>query len=98
MAGEQTGVCLHCLFVYSTVAQWRSELSIQVVMVVSGSEKTGYGADGSLAQGLVWQADPRQRPEDLCRHVLSRLLHSPTPSFSWRSTTALTATHVIGYK
>lgn len=61
-------------------------------------EEQGMGADGSLAQGLVWQADPRQRPEDLCRHVLSRLLHSPTPSFSWRPTTVLTATHVIGYK
>lgn len=26
----------------------------------------------------------RQRPEDLGRHVLGRLLDSPTPSFSWR--------------
>ncbi|KAK5901897.1 hypothetical protein CesoFtcFv8_007209 [Champsocephalus esox] len=67
-------------------------------MAVSGSEKTGYGADGSLAQGLVRRTDPRQRPEDLRRHVLGPLLHSPTPSFSWRPTPAPTATHVIGYK
>lgn len=32
-------------------------------------------------QGLLRQANPRQRPEDLRRHVLGRLLHSPTPSF-----------------
>lgn len=70
----QTGVCLRCLFVYSTVAQCWSDLSIQVVMVVSGTEQTGYGADGSLAQRLVRQTDPRQRPEDIRRHVLGRLL------------------------
>lgn len=53
-----------------------------------------------------WESSPgvgeadwsRQRPEDLRRHVLGRLLHSPTPSFSWRPTPVPTATHVIGYK
>ncbi|KAK2842558.1 hypothetical protein Q5P01_012758 [Channa striata] len=49
-------------------------LSIQVVMAVSGPEQTGSGADGSLAQRLARQTDPRQRSEDLRRHVLGRLL------------------------
>lgn len=94
---EQTCVCLHCLFVYSTVAQWWSGLSVQVVMVVSGPELTGYGTDGSLAQGLVRQIDPFSDQRTSGGTCSADSCINPLPLFPgilpW-----LPPQHVTGYK
>lgn len=76
-------------------------------MVVRPLYTSGHGGVWPRG-GRVWgwwesgpgtgEAEPKQRPEDLKRHVLGPLLLSPTPSFSWRPTPFPTTTHVIGYK